>query len=246
MWVKLLSGYEGKNKNSNIRINSYSFWKRSKLGVYRALGTNQRYATVQKFREIYKINCAFKTKLQDLTELWFWNFSRLICSQVKLSIHALQMPFFKTHNPHLFQLNTGSPQPVPQQKETHDPPKPWPNVTPPNTSVPSDLDIWTFHPKVEFCLQTKNNRNLPSLNIFSLCSSRGPHQSVLGESHKLEEHSRHHLSNQFTPSFWESHHKLTKRMHSRLVNNSHFRSCPACHSGRCISLLVEERVMQFF
>lgn len=95
MWVKLLSGYEGKNKNSNIRKNSYSFWKRSKLGVYRALGTNQRYATVQKFREIDKINCAFKTKLQDLTELWFWNFSRLICSQVKLSIHALQMPFFK-------------------------------------------------------------------------------------------------------------------------------------------------------
>lgn len=71
MWVKLLSGYEGENKNSNIRKNSYSFWKRSKLGVYRALGTNQRYATVQKFREIDKINCAFKTKLQDLTELWF-------------------------------------------------------------------------------------------------------------------------------------------------------------------------------
>lgn len=41
MWVKLLSGYEGKNKNSNIWTSSYSMGKKSKLGVYRALGANQ-------------------------------------------------------------------------------------------------------------------------------------------------------------------------------------------------------------
>lgn len=101
----------------------------------------------------------------------------------------------------------------------------------------SDLGIWTLHPEVAFCLQTsKNNRNLPSLNIFSLRLGRvtqtwgtftapsfqSVHTVLLGKAPQL----------------------TTRTTHSRLVNNGHFRNCPACHLGSCILLPVEEYVMQ--
>lgn len=90
--------------------------------------------------------------------------------------------FFETHNPQLFQLKTGSPQPVPQQKETHDPPKPWPNVTP---KIHQYQVTWTSEHSTQRWNSASRLRTIGTYLVltFSPCARQEDHIEVSWESH---------------------------------------------------------------